>query len=255
MLNISPGRVFGIVCSAVVFAVVFSAEFLLAQSSGIDLNGSVLQSNASRPLNDLPGSPILRSIQPLLDDQLRKGQVGQTVYSVEQDEATGFGPYKSLTALYTDLTCRADSVLIGSATASVSHFSSSGSSIYSDYDFVISAVLRTNASSSPKPGQHVVFTHPGGLMPATGGFVRFEHQAFPSLVQGNAYLVFVNRIQNNGAYELASLQSVGYVFSTLFLDPTNKQWYLSRAAYKKRQFPDLNSDVLTNSITAAKCSG
>jgi hypothetical protein len=105
--------------------------------STVDLSSPVLSQNAGLALNELPGLPLIESLQPLIDKQITQGKAEPTVYESLGDEDTGIAPYQNFTALVGDLACHSDAIATGRADASLSHLSASGSAIYSDYDFQI----------------------------------------------------------------------------------------------------------------------
>jgi hypothetical protein len=222
------------------------------QSSIVDLNDPKLQPHASLPLNNFPGPNLLQSLQPLVDEQASKGKINPMVYKVAHDEDTGFAPFPTLTAMYQDLTCHAEAVLTGKVSGSMAHLSASGGAIYSDYVFAVESVLKENPRAAIRPGAHIVVTRPGGSLPVTGGSVRYDNQAFLPLQSGGNYLLFLHQIGKTGAYEPASVEAHGSVFSTLQL--SDSQWKIYRSAYLHRDFPELNSSLLLSNIRVPRCA-
>jgi hypothetical protein len=68
----------------------------------VDLLSPILRQHASLPLNEIPGPPLLESLQPIVNQQVRNGNPGKAIYTSMQDEDTGFAPYQNLSALFQD---------------------------------------------------------------------------------------------------------------------------------------------------------
>jgi hypothetical protein len=236
----------------VMLAAAFAGGVGMAQQpSTVDLASPVWRQHANLPLNNAPGPALLQSLQPLVDDQVRKGNPGKTVYTSVHDEDTGFAPYPSLTSLYRDLSCRADVVLMGRVHSSMAHLSASGGAIYSDYDFEVDSVLKDNPLATVAQTRHLLITRPGGLLAVTGGSVQYENQAMLALRPGKTFLLFLRKIPETGGYEAAPAQNHSYVFSALVLEASQMQWRVFRGAYMGRDYTDLANGVLESTIRLA----
>jgi hypothetical protein len=218
----------------------------------VDLSNPVLRQHASLPLNELPHPPILESLQPLVDEQVRNGNFGKTIYTSMHDEDTGFAP--SLSAFFQDLTCRADLVLTGTIQNSMSHLTASGAAIYTDYDFQIDTVLKNNPRSPLQQTRHIVITRPGGKLPVAGGFIQYDNQMLLRPRPGRTYLLFLRQIAGTGAYQPAGDVRGRMVFSTLELQPSGTQWRIYRGAYMNRDYSELSDTALRSTIGAASSS-
>jgi len=216
----------------------------------VDLTNPVFSQHASLPLNEMPGSPILQSLQPLVDAELRKGKPGK-VYTALLDQDTGIGPYPSFSSLFQDLTCRADAILIGRIQNSLTHLTASGAAIYTDYDFAIDTLLKDNPRSTLGQTKHVAITRPGGVLPVPGGFVEYNNEMVPRLRQGRSYLLFVSIIPGSGAYQPASDAQRRAVFSTLEFQSSEARWAIYRSAYTNRNLPELADGSIRSIIGAA----
>jgi hypothetical protein len=226
----------------------------VAQEPGaaIDLGNSIFAQHASLPLNEISGAPILESLQPLVAEQMREGK-GSSVYTSLIDEDTGIAPYKDLTSLFQDLTCRADLVVIGKPQKKMSHLSASRAAIYTDYDFEIDTLFRASLQSTPQ--QHIVITRPGGTLPVQGGSVTYSNGMLPTARSSHTYLLFLDKIAGTGAYQPSRDAASRQIFSTLELQTSGTEWRVYRNSYMNRSFPELANLTIRGTIATSslKC--
>jgi hypothetical protein len=236
-----------------IVCIVVGVRGLTAQqpSIALDLNDPVFRRHSSLPINEMSGAPILESLQPLVDEQVRRGKSGSTVYSQLRDEDTGLYPYQGFTSLLQDLTCRAEIVVVGKAQNSMSHLSASGAAIYTDYEFAVETVFKSNLPLRLNPTPRVVITRPGGILPVVGGFVRYDNGLLPTLKPNRQYLLFLRQLPQTAAYEPAQDARKRLVFSTFELRPNGTQWRAYRDAYMNRDFPELGDRSLRSAITSS----
>ncbi|MBC8165067.1 MAG: hypothetical protein H7Y20_04240 [Bryobacteraceae bacterium] len=139
---------------------------------------------------------------------------------------------------YSKLTCKADAVVIGQTQQSVSHISDWGT-VYTDYVFAITAILKDNARSLIRQKATLILTRPGGSAMLGGDPVSSSYRGFPELKQGAIYLQFLHYIPESSAYETYD------AYSTLIA--TGQEWVVARQG-SAVALPGLNRGVLETTI-------
>jgi hypothetical protein len=206
------------------------AQAPAASPSPVDLSAPALQFHASLGYNDQPG--------PQLDDMLARSRpIGLSlVIHDEPADVSYFTPARA----YTRLACSADAIVIGYVTRSLSHLTKSGSSIYSDYDFVIESVLKDNLRASIASRVDIVVTRRGGAVQLPNGNISLTVEVLPPFQPDTSYLVFLAHIPESGGY-VAKDQ-----LATLFL--RGNQWYVARKAQCKISYPALSAGNFERTI-------
>jgi hypothetical protein len=181
--------------------ILLTSAFVAGSFAQSDLNDAKLQAHAAIPQNNLGGSiPISEKLQRAKATAIRAGMpwtglnligVGSEAASPEPD---------GLVRIYQTQTCQADAIVVGHATASVPHLTTSQSSIYSDYIFVIGRILKDNPASPIAARREIVVTRPGGELTLPDGHVTFEDQDFRRLGTDVIYVQFLKYIPQSTAY-------------------------------------------------------
>jgi len=225
--------------------------FLLATSgigqraaAQIDLSSPSLTPHGALPLNEMFGAPILESLQPLIDQQIRQGKISPTVYTVINDEDTGMAPYNTPGELLRDLTCRAGIVVSGSVAASQSHLTLSRAAIYTDYDILVKEVIKNSTVVPVRPGNHLIATRPGGRLPGIGGSIQYDNAMIPTLQRQRTYMLFLSQVPSTGGWQPAPDAHSRLVFSTLQMELSGGEWKIYRSTYLKRAYADLADKTL-----------
>jgi len=176
------------------------AQTPAAPSAPVDLSSPALQAHASLPLNDQPGVPLndmLVGTQPRatalgLSNDLTGGPIDEVVVSPSG------GPH--ISDIYQQRTCKADAIIIGHITNSASHLNTSGTTVYTDYDFVLDGILKDNAQARIAPRKDIVVTRIGGSISLPNGTITYNHGGFPPFQPTATYLVFASYIPASGGY-------------------------------------------------------
>jgi hypothetical protein len=96
--------------------------------------------------------------------------------------------------------CVADAIAVGHVTEWKAHLSSRATAIYSDYVFVIDALLKDNLASSIQLQPAIVVSRPGGAITLEDGPIRLEDKAYPALLPSTKYLLFLRYIPGTSGY-------------------------------------------------------
>jgi hypothetical protein len=120
---------------------------------------------------------------------------------------------------YQNLSCEADAIAVGHTDLWAQHLSTYGT-VYTDYVFVIDALLKDNQRSSIQSRPDIVVTRPGGSLLVNNDAVSFEYQGYPELQSGVTYLQFLLYIPKSGGYQASG------TYSTLLASGDN--WVVAR---------------------------
>lgn len=105
------------------------------------------------------------------------------------------------------VTCNADSVIIGSVTGKTSQFTEDGSFVFTDYDIQVEEVVKDNPSAPIQPGGSIVITRPGGAIDFNGHIIKVTDKSFQPLKVKSNYLLFLQQIPPSGAYHAVNSES------------------------------------------------
>ena len=192
----------------------------LAQTTSVDLNSPTLRAHAQLPKYYRGGPPLAESLTEARTNAASRGIPWKGLHFIVSD-AENLAGFTSVGAVqrYQKLACQADAVIMGHTTLSAAHLSDFGT-VYTDYVFVIDALLKDNRKSSLGSKPEVVVTRPGGSLQVSGDPVTFEYEGYPGLQSGITYLLFLQYIPATSAYQALD------PFSTLVARGTN--WLVAR---------------------------
>lgn len=177
----------------------------------VDLGSPNLQVHATLMLNNLPGSLISKSLAQASARAVAKGMPWKGLHYTVGD--TWANVVAVASDWYQKRTCQADAIVIGHSALSMAHLSANGTSVYTDYDYVIDGLLKDNKASSLQSKPDIVVTRPGGTLSLSGGPVSFEFMGFPRLQPNVTFLQFLRYIPQSSGYQpldsLSTLVSVG----------------------------------------------
>lgn len=226
--------------------VLLLACYVPARTQNVDLRSPSLQIHAKLPQNDAPGPKLSDVVTKAHGSADANGITSDGLNGMVFDEPNAANPSGGIdvTSLLKQRACSSDSIVWGHPNAWLYHLSSSGSAIYTDYDFVIDGVAKDNPASSVLHRLDVVVTRPGGSITVGQGSLKtisIENGAYPHLESSRQYLLFLRYISASGGYQTID------PFSTLVLSGT--QWALSRIAYSKMQISNLSSTNFKNVLS------
>jgi hypothetical protein len=97
---------------------------------------------------------------------------------------------------------RSDAVVRGRVTRKVSHLTEDDAFLFTDYDFVVTEVLKNNVMVPLYTGATITVTRPGGKILLDGVIVKATDDCFAPLPVGNHNLVlFLKFVPETGAYQ------------------------------------------------------
>lgn len=103
-----------------------------------------------------------------------------------------------------ELSQESDAVIRGTVTSKVSQITEDEAFIFTDYDVLITEVLKNNLADPLGTGATVTVTRPGGKVLLDGIIVKATDQAFSPLpVNKNEVLLFLKFISETGTYQTA----------------------------------------------------
>jgi hypothetical protein len=99
-----------------------------------------------------------------------------------------------------ELTCRADAVVIGKVQAKSSQLIEEGTFVFTDYEILVEAVLKSPLSQINQNGS-ITVTRVGGTVGLNGHIVRaIDHRQEP-LAVGGEYLLYLRSISTTGSFQ------------------------------------------------------
>lgn len=179
---------------------------LLAQTAPnpqdtVDLSSPAFSFHANLPRYFRSGPPLAQELSEARVGAALKGIPWKGLHFIvnDADNLSGFTK-AGASALYRKLTCQSDVIALGYTTASASHLSAWGV-VYTDYNFVIKALLKDNQKVPISSKRSIVVTRPGGSLLTQNNPVTFEFQGFSELQPSATYLQFLKYIPESSAYQ------------------------------------------------------
>lgn len=127
-----------------------------------------------------------------------KGKVMGTIITV------GFGPVpepKTPEEYLSELTQTSDAVIKGTIIRKVSQITEDDSFIFTDYDIVVTEIIKNNATVPLELGKPIIVTRPGGKITKNGILVKVDDEKFLPLPLNHNVLLFLSFIPETGAYK------------------------------------------------------
>lgn len=216
-----------------------------AQSPPPSLADPKLTNHASLPQNNLPGLPLARVLADSREQAPSRGVTwkGLEIAISDDEVASPSVPLNTLLSqLYRRQVCQADAVIVGHATASASHLSALGTTIFSDYVVSVDTLLKDNGTSSIRPQAQIIVTRPGGSLSLADGPVTMDFKGFPRLENGVTYLMLLRYLPQSSSYQAID------PFSTLTARGSN--WIISRKAFADVSVPGFTRGALESAVGA-----
>ena len=102
-----------------------------------------------------------------------------------------------------EIAVESDAVIRGRVTNKVSQASEDGAFVFTDYDVVVTQLMKKNATSPINVGATITVTHPGGKILVDGIILDVKDESFARLpVNKNEVVLFLKTIPETGAYRL-----------------------------------------------------
>jgi hypothetical protein len=121
--------------------------------------------------------------------------------------ACGFISLKPLPDLVTELTQKADAVVIATFVAKSSQITTNGTSIFTDYALRVDEALKDARTGTLKPESTITVTRPGGKVLLYGQIASYTALTFKPLQPGRRYLLFLSYLPSTGAYRAVNADS------------------------------------------------
>lgn len=205
------------------------------------LASPTLKANAGIIQHNPPGSPIGGALSSAKAAAPAKGIAWKGLDFVAFDSTAGSSGLAGLTDaalldIHKQRACLADAVAIGRPVAESSHLSAYGTTVYTDYVFVVDTLLKDNAKAAIRGRSYIVVTRPGGSIDLADGPVKYESQEYPKLRPDGATLQFLRFIPESGSYHAID------GLSTFVATPDG--WSIARAAAAARTLPEFKRGAL-----------
>lgn len=99
------------------------------------------------------------------------------------------------------LACNADAVLVGLVNDKTSQLTEDEGFIFTDYGYVVEAILKNNGAAPAQVNDAITITRPGGAVRLNGRVFRAEDESFKMLSVNTRYVMFLRYIRATGAYQ------------------------------------------------------
>lgn len=143
-----------------------------------------------------------RTISGLVEQAKGKSKI------VETGVLIGLGPVLSEPETpenyFSEVARESDAVIRGRVIKKVSQITEDDAFLFTDYDVVITEVLKSDVTASLEAGARITVTRPGGKVLLDGIIVRAKDDSFAPLpVNNHEVVLFLKRIPETGAYRAA----------------------------------------------------
>jgi len=122
-----------------------------------------------------------------------------------------------------ELLSASDAVIHGTATKRTSAFTDDEAFIFTDYDFVLTEVLKGNADKTLTVGSTITVTRPGGKVVVDGIIVKAHDRGFEPLPLNRPLLLFLRYIPQTGTYsatrDVGTFEVDGSLIRSLSMSP------------------------------------
>ncbi len=106
-----------------------------------------------------------------------------------------------------DLSCKADAIILGSAKRQEAHLTDDETFVYTEYDFSVQRVLKNNLGSPIEVNSTIQITRPGGLIKFDNQIIRAEDLSYEPLQKNKEYLLFLKFVPTTNGYVVSSPES------------------------------------------------
>lgn len=105
-----------------------------------------------------------------------------------------------------NLACKANAVVIGSVRSKTAHLTEDETFVYTEYELLVSDVLKNNLASPIEINKTIQITRPGGLIKLDDQIIRVVDQLYEPLAIRKEYLLFLNFIPAANGYVVSSAE-------------------------------------------------
>lgn len=104
--------------------------------------------------------------------------------------------------------CKADTIVVGKITAKTSQLTEDLTSVFTDYDFVVSDILRDNLSLNIKPPESILITRAGGKVEVDNRIIDYIIKSKKRLILEKKYLIFLNYLSESKSFKIVEPEGV-----------------------------------------------
>jgi hypothetical protein len=115
------------------------------------------------------------------------------------------------------LAAESDLVVLGKTGTGTAHMTAEKDFLYTDWNFIVEEVLKSNANSPVYPGATILVTRPGGKLQVNGRTVYATCGDFLDFATGQEYLLYLRFVPETGAY------AIGGGWGSFAVSPTTKR--------------------------------
>lgn len=102
---------------------------------------------------------------------------------------------------FLNLTCQADAVIIGTVKSKTSQIIEEGTFVFTDYELIVTDVLKNNVAAPIELNGSITYTSPGGAVELNGHVIRAVQRGRRPLQVGEDYLLYLKFIPETGAFK------------------------------------------------------
>lgn len=153
----------------------------------------------------------------------------------------------TLQSFIENLACKADLIVEGMVKDKFSQLTESKDFIFTDHDFVIDEVLKTDSDGAILPHSKITITRPGGVIQLNGKTAEAVDTSFQPLKTGRRYLLFLSSVPTTGAYKAVNGRSSFEVDQNKIVKLTSENIQLDKDTTDATAFVSgVRAAILTN---------
>lgn len=116
----------------------------------------------------------------------------------------GNTPLPTKLEFLSQLSCKADAVVVGSTKSKVAHLTEDETFVYTEYEFSVQNILKNNSAFPIEVNSNIQITRPGGLIKLDDQVIRAEDLSYTPLQKNKEYLLFLRFVPAANGYVVSS---------------------------------------------------
>lgn len=124
----------------------------------------------------------------------------QTILATPMEILAENAPVPTVTDVFRGLSCSADAIVVGTVSGKTSQLMEKRQFIFTEYDFVVTEVLKDNRAAPIVLNQPLTVVRPGGTVEIDGQAVRAADDSYRPLLTDNSYLLFLKYLPKTKSY-------------------------------------------------------
>ena len=129
-----------------------------------------------------------------------------TVVGTPMEVFSDTDPPPTVTDVFRSLSCSADAIVVGTVSGKTSQLMDKRQFVFTEYDFVVTEVLKDNRAAPIVLNRTVAVVRPGGTVEIDGRIVRAVDDSFRPLLTDNSYLLFLKYLPKTNSYDSVILK-------------------------------------------------